>query len=625
MKKTFIIIGVSGSGKSTISQLLSEQLGLPYADADDYHPSENIKKMSQGIPLNDKDRLPWLRNLNTLLMRNSKAGTILACSALKESYRQILSDNIDVIWIYLKGDFELIKSRLKKRKGHFMNIKLLQSQFNTLEKPLYGTHISIDQSPENIVRSILNSLSDMKSSLGIIGLGVMGKSLALNAAEKDIPISVYNRTSKGEEHIVHDFLEENKKKSITGFTDLQRFVSSLEQPRKILILIKAGEAIDSMIKAMLPYLSEGDILIDGGNSYYHDTRRRCENLNEKGIHFMGMGVSGGENGARRGPSLMPGGNWEAYTKVSSILETIAAKDKSGNSCCSYIGKDGAGHFVKMIHNGIEYGEMQLLAETYSLLSKTKTHTEIIKILSDWNLGEHHSFLLEATIQILKERDTNGYILDQILDKSGSKGTGSWSARVALELGKASTVMTAAVFERSISLLKSDREVYSKRVPLSGKLPEEIDIIDLKKAFLFTKTINLHQGFNVILEASQKYNWNINLSEIARIWTNGCIIKSTQMETISEDLKQVANLLDDSRIFENLIESEQSVQNIVSYAAKHRIPLPCFSNAFNYWISITTEKLPANLIQAQRDFFGAHSFQKVGDETEAFYHHKWKKS
>lgn len=625
MKKTFIIIGVSGSGKSTISQLLSEQLGLPYADADDYHPSENIKKMSQGIPLNDKDRLPWLRNLNTLLMRNSKAGTILACSALKESYRQILSDNIDVIWIYLKGDFELIKSRLKKRKGHFMNIKLLQSQFNTLEKPLYGTHISIDQSPENIVRSILNSLSDMKSSLGITGLGVMGKSLALNAAEKDISISVYNRTSKGEEHIVHDFLEENKKKSITGFTDLQRFVSSLEQPRKILILIKAGKAVDSIIKTMLPYLSEGDILIDGGNSYYHDTRRRYENLKEKGIHFIGMGVSGGENGARRGPSLMPGGNWEAYTKVSSILEAIAAKDKSGNSCCSYIGKDGAGHFVKMIHNGIEYGEMQLLAETYSLLSKTKTHTEIIKILSDWNLGEHHSFLLEATIQILKERDTNGYILDQILDKSGSKGTGSWSARVALELGKASTVMTAAVFERSISLLKSDREVYSKRVPLSGKLPEEIDIIDLKKAFLFAKTINLHQGFNVILEASQKYNWNINLSEIARIWTNGCIIKSTQMETISEDLKQVVNLLDHSRIFDNLIEREQSVQNIVSYAAMHRIPLPCFSNAFNYWISITTEKLPANLIQAQRDFFGAHSFQKVGDETEAFYHHKWKKS
>lgn len=625
MKKTFIIIGVSGSGKSTISQLLSEQLGLPYADADDYHPSENIKKMSQGIPLNDKDRLPWLRNLNTLLMRNSKAGTILACSALKESYRQILSDNIDVIWIYLKGDFELIKSRLKKRKGHFMNIKLLQSQFNTLEKPLYGTHISIDQSPENIVRSILNSLSDMKSSLGIIGLGVMGKSLALNAAEKDISISVYNRTSKGEEHIVHDFLEENKKKSITGFTDLQRFVSSLEQPRKILILIKAGKAVDSIIKTMLPHLSEGDILIDGGNSYYHDTRRRYENLKEKGIHFIGMGVSGGENGARRGPSLMPGGNWEAYTKVSSILEAIAAKDKSGNSCCSYIGKDGAGHFVKMIHNGIEYGEMQLLAETYSLLSKTKTHTEIIKILSDWNLGEHHSFLLEATIQILKERDTNGYILGQILDKSGSKGTGSWSARVALELGKASTVMTAAVFERSISLLKSDREVYSKRVPLSGKLPEEIDIIDLKKAFLFAKTINLHQGFNVILEGSQKYNWNINLSEIARIWTNGCIIKSTQMETISEDLKQVANLLDHSRIFDNLIKREQSVQNIVSYASMHRIPLPCFSNAFNYWISITTEKLPANLIQAQRDFFGAHSFQKVGDETEAFYHHKWKKS
>lgn len=625
MQKTFIIMGVSGCGKSTIGQKLSEELGIPYVDADDYHPSQNVEKMSKGFPLNDDDRLPWLQNLNALLTKNSNTGTILACSALKESYRQILSNRIDVIWIYLKGDFELIQSRLKQRKGHFMSDALLQSQFDTLEEPSYGTHISIDQSPENIIKSILNSFSDMKGSLGIIGLGVMGKSLALNAAEKGISVSVYNRASEGEEYIVRDFLEENTDFTFSGFTDLEGFVSSLEQPRKILLMIKAGTAVDYVSKAILPYLSEGDILIDGGNSYFPDTERRCKSLKEKGIHFIGMGVSGGEDGARKGPSMMPGGDQKAYAKVATILETIAAEDKNGHSCCAFVGKDGAGHFVKMIHNGIEYGEMQLLAEVYSLLSKTKSYEEISEILSEWNLGEHHSFLLETTIQILKEKDENGYVLDQILDKSGSKGTGSWSARTALELGKAPSVMTAAVFERYISSLKADRERNSRRLPVHEKSPEEIDIAALKDAFLFTKTINLQQGFDVIQMASKEYNWEINLSEVARIWTNGCIIKSTQMEVISETFKTVSNLLDDSKIFDQLSKNEQSTQEIISYAAKHRIPLSCFSNAFNYWISITLEKLPANLIQAQRDFFGAHTFQKVGDATEAFYHHQWNKS
>ena len=626
MQKTFIIMGVSGCGKTTIAQKLSDELSIPFVDADDFHPKENVQKMSEGIPLNDEDRLPWLQNLNTFLKENQHhKGSILACSSLKESYREILSENIQVNWIYLKGNFDIIQTRLQQREDHFMNASLLQSQFDTLEEPSYGIHVSIDQSTENILREILNTLPDMSSQLGIIGLGVMGKSLALNAAEKGISVSVYNRASEGEEHIVPYFLKEHQDFSFQGFTDLEAFVNSLERPRKILLMIKAGTAVDYVTNDILSYLSEGDILIDGGNSYFPDTKRRFQKSKEVGIHFIGMGVSGGESGARTGPSMMPGGSEESYSQVANILERLAAKDKHGNSCCAYVGKQGAGHFVKMIHNGIEYGEMQLLAEVYQLLSKTKSYPEISEILSEWNEGAHHSFLLETTIKILNEQDENGYVLDQILDKSGSKGTGSWSARTALELGKSPNVMTAAVFERYLSSLKSDRERHSKKLPLQEESSETLDLDALKDAFMFAKTINLQQGFEVIRAASEEYDWDINLSEVSRIWTNGCIIKSTQMENISETFKSVSSLLDDSSIFEQLTNYEKAIIETLNYSMDQRVSAPCFSNAYNYWISITTEKLPANLIQAQRDFFGAHTFQKVGDSTETFYHHQWNPS
>jgi len=626
MKSTYIIMGVSGCGKSTIAQKLSEKIGIPFVDADDFHPAQNIEKMSKGIPLNDEDRLPWLQNLNNFLLKESQQkGSILACSALKESYRKILSENISVFWVYLKGNFNTIFTRLNNREHHFMDSNLLQSQFDTLEEPSYGMHISIDQTPEIIVQSILNATTTMKTRLGIVGLGVMGRSLALNAAEKGISVSVYNRASQGEEQIVSSFLSENKNFNFSGHTELASFVTSLEQPRKILFMVKAGIVVDKVIESIVPFLSEGDILIDGGNSYFPDTERRSKQLKELGIHFIGMGVSGGESGARTGPSMMPGGEKESYANVSQILETIAAKDKNGNSCCAYVGKGGAGHFVKMIHNGMEYGEMQLIAEVYTLLSKTKSYEEISEILTEWNSGEHQSFLLETTIAILKEKDENGYVLDQILDKSGSKGTGSWSAKTALELGKAPSVMTAAVFERYISSLKSERVDLSKRLDNKKTSSEEIDLDALKAAFLFAKTINLQQGFEVIRAASDEYNWDINLSEVARIWTNGCIIKSAQMEKISAVFTKVSNLIDDDSTFEQLSKNETSTQEIISYAVKNRVPLSCFSNAYNYWVSITSERLPANLIQAQRDFFGAHTFQKINDSTETFYHYPWSKS
>jgi 6-phosphogluconate dehydrogenase len=626
MQSTYIIMGVSGCGKTTIAQKLSEKTGIPFVDADDFHPAENIEKMSKGIPLTDEDRNPWLQQLNTFLQKKSRLnGVILACSALKERYRVMLSKNVSVNWIYLQGDFETISSRLKNRSNHFMDSDLLQSQFDTLEEPAYGTHISIEQHPETIVQSILNTSTNMRNLFGIVGLGVMGKSLALNAAENGIKTSVYNRTSEGEEFIVENFLAENKDFNLSGFTELEGFVHSLVKPRKILMMVKAGIVVDKVIESIIPHLSTGDILIDGGNSHFPDTQRRFQALKEKGIHFIGMGVSGGESGARTGPSMMPGGAHESYTKVAEILKVLAAKDKNGHSCCAYIGQAGAGHFVKMIHNGMEYGEMQLIAEVFHLLSKTKSYDEISKIFMEWNQGEHQSFLLETTITILKEKDDNGYLLDQILDKSGSKGTGSWSIHTALDLGNAPSVMTAALFERHISSLKSDREEYSKRLSINKDSSQAIDIKALKQAFLFAKTINLQQGFDVIQSASDEYQWNINLSEVARIWSNGCIIKSAQMEEISETFKRVSNVLEDSSTFEQLLRNEKATQKIIAYAGKHRIPCSCLSNAFNYWISITTETLPANLIQAQRDFFGAHTFQKVGDSTGKYYHHQWNKS
>ncbi len=619
-------MGVSGCGKTTIGKQLALELGLPFFDADDFHPKVNIEKMKNNVPLNDSDRLPWLNILVEKMIHWDKmGGAILACSALKESYRTILSSTqTSISWVFLSGTFELISNRLKARKNHYMTTDLLQSQFEILEVPKYGIHVNIDNSIDEIIKHINLKLKLMKQSVfGVIGLGVMGKSLSLNMAEKGLNVSVYNRSEEGEEKVVSNFINENDTfKNILGFNDLKQFVRSLEKPSKIVIMVKAGEAIDGVIDQLTPYLTIGDVIIDGGNSYYEDTANRVGYLKSKGIHFVGCGISGGEEGARKGPSMMPGGSLDSYQKIAPVLELISAKDKNDQPCCSYIGPDGAGHFVKMVHNGMEYAEMQLLAEVYAILKLSFANEKIADILSDWHSTDLSSYLLEITINILQKKEKNTYVLDSILDVAGNKGTGSWSSKAAFDLGSVNTIMSSAVFARYISSLKQKRKSYSSLIKQSNKEIDVPHIKDLENAYRFARILNHHQGFELIRLASIEYNWNLNLSEIARIWTNGCIIRSNFMEQSVEILKEHETYFEDTVLFKSLIIKESNIKECISYALKYRIPLDTFWSAYNYWVSMTTENLSANLIQAQRDYFGAHTYQRKDDSLLKFYHTNW---
>ncbi len=623
MSKVIIIMGVSGCGKSTIASDLSEKTNIPYYDADAFHPPQNIAKMSKGNPLNDNDREPWLHILrDKLSLWSEDKGAILACSALKESYRKILSENVEVQWIYLHGTYDLIYGRLQARKNHFVNGDLLQSQFDTLEEPKEALRVSIANSPEKIIEIIQSNINMNLSFFGVIGLGVMGKSISLNIAEKEFSLSVYNRATAGEEKVVKDFLEANQNfGNIKGYTDLKEFVKSLARPRKILIMIKAGKVTDLVINDLTPFLEEGDIIIDGGNSHYKDTQRRTVELSKNKIHFVGSGVSGGEEGARRGPSIMPGGTQEAYQAIAPVLDAISAKDANGKPCSTHIGPDGAGHFIKMVHNGIEYAEMQLLAECFSLLSPSNSHEEISTIFSEWNKGELSSYLLEITANILKYKEGDQYTLDLILDRAGNKGTGSWSSKAAFDYGSTNTMMSASVFARYISSYKSQRVQLAKNVN-RNKMSKPIDIGKLKAAYQFARIINHHQGFELMRSCSTVYNWKLDFSEISRIWTNGCIIRSTFMQSCVSHFMQGDSLLDNKVIINSLVDTETNLDDILQTAITNKVPTPCLSNARNYWISMTTAVLPANVIQAQRDYFGAHTYQRIDKPEEEFFHTKW---
>lgn len=463
----------------------------------------------------------------------------------------------------------------------------------------------------------------MKASFGIIGLGVMGKSITINALNNNISVAVYNRETEREVNVAQEFVAAHSDKKVQGFSDLKDFVNALEMPRKMLIMVNAGNAVDHVIHGLLHFLSKDDIIIDGGNSHYQDTNRRISFLQAQNIHFIGLGISGGEEGALKGPSLMPGGDRKSYRKVAKILETIAAKDKNGKPCCEYIGNEGAGHFVKMVHNGIEYGDMQLLAELYEILSKSKSYEEIAALFNEWNQTELSSYLLEITAQILQTKVDDVYVLDTILDKAGNKGTGSWSSKAALELGIPTTIKTAAVYTRYISSFKEKREQLA--VKTSSETIGELDVEALKEAYGFARLLNLHQGFELLKAASENYHWKLDFAEICRIWSNGCIIKSELLQESIAVFYLHNSLLDNKDIVQKLAEQETAVKTIVKYALDNRLNIPCISEAYSYWIMMTTKRTSANMIQAQRDFFGAHTFQKVNDSTQKSYHYNWKAS
>lgn len=476
-------------------------------------------------------------------------------------------------------------------------------------------------------------MKQKKSDVGLIGLAVMGENLSLNLERNNWKVSVYNRTVPGvEEGVVERFIDGRAKgKNIEGYTDIPSFVESLETPRKIMIMVRAGNPVDELMQQLFPYLSPGDILIDGGNSNYEDTARRVPLAESKGFYFIGTGVSGGEEGALNGASIMPGGSEAAWPAVKPILQSIAAKASDGTPCCDWVGPGGSGHFVKMIHNGIEYGDMQLIAEAYWTLKNflQVNNEELSSIFSYWNEGKLRSYLIEITANILKHKDKyGGYLIDKIQDTAGQKGTGKWSVINAMELGMPLGLIATAVFERSLSARKSLRieasnEYHHLERTTVFNRPQLV--LDVHSALYASKLVSYAQGFAVLQQASETYGWNLNLASIARMWRAGCIIRSTFLNDIAaafEAENQPSHLLLAPYFSSEIKQVFHGWKRLVSGAIKEGMPIPAFSSALNYFYSLTSERLPANLIQAQRDYFGAHTFERIDEARGKFFHEDW---
>ncbi|UGU17891.1 NADP-dependent phosphogluconate dehydrogenase [Sinomicrobium kalidii] len=630
MKKTYaiFIMGVSGSGKTTVGKLLAEKMQIPFFDGDDYHPETNRRKMASGRPLNDDDRRGWLETLNKLAREQlHSASCVIACSALKISYRDLLQKDIaaHTKFVFLKGSYEQVMARMLARDAHFMPASLLTSQFDTLEYPTEALVADIAKEPEQIVSEIMETLTH-KTEFGLIGLGVMGKSLCRNLAGHGFRISMYNRHVPGkEEHVASGFKSGFPElEDALPFDKLKAFVNSLQVPRKIMLMVPAGKPTDHILEELLPLLSENDVIIDGGNSHYTDTGRRGELLSRHGISFVGCGVSGGEEGALNGPSLMPGGEKAAYRIVRPFLEAIAAKDGNGQPCCTYIGPEGSGHFVKMVHNGIEYAEMQLLAEVYFSFKHTgKTPDRIAGILESWKTAEN-SFLLEITADILRTREGDHWLIDRILDQAGNKGTGNWTTIASAQLGIPATMIASSLFARYISAFKADRKAM-ERVYGQASTPPETDEKTVFEAYRAARLINHYQGFRLIKEASDTFGWDLNLSALARTWTNGCIIRSALMERLPGILKSGDNILLHPEIAPSIKTWRSSLAGFVAACVKSGIPVPVFSEAVNFFHGFSSAHLPASLIQAQRDYFGAHTYRRNDDGGEKIHHTHWKKT
>ena len=468
-----------------------------------------------------------------------------------------------------------------------------------------------------------------KQQIGVVGMAVMGRNIALNIESRGYSVSLYNRTGSK----TTEGLEQNPGKNLVGTYTVEEFVNSLESPRKILLMVQAGRGTDATIDALLPHLDKGDIVIDGGNTFFKDTIRRSERLAELGINFVGTGVSGGEEGALHGPSIMPGGPQSAYELVAPILRDISAKaPEDGEPCVTYIGENGAGHYVKMVHNGIEYGDMQLIAESYDLLHRVLglSAAEISQIFGEWNKGELDSFLMEISTQILATVDpsTGKPMVDVIMDRAGNKGTGKWTSQSALDLGEPLSLITESVFARYISTFKEERVAASQVIPgvdFQANLSEadKKDIIEaVRQALYFSKIVSYAQGFAQMKAASQEYGWTLNYGEIAKIFRAGCIIRAKFLQKITDAYSKNPDLdnlmLDD--YFLNILGSNQAaVRRVVTLAIQAGIPVPTFSSALAYYDSYRSPVLPANLIQAQRDLFGAHTYQRV-DRPGTFHFH-----
>jgi 6-phosphogluconate dehydrogenase len=465
------------------------------------------------------------------------------------------------------------------------------------------------------------------SDIGLIGLAVMGENLVLNMESKGFSVSVYNRTTEVTEKFVAG---RAKGKRITPTRTIEEFVSSLSRPRKIMIMVKAGNAVDAVIQQLLPHLEKGDVVIDGGNSLFTDTQRREADLSGKGLNYLGIGVSGGEEGALKGPSLMPGGTKEAWEIVAPIYRKIAAQ-VDGEPCCRYMGSGGAGHYVKMVHNGIEYGDMQLICEAYAILRDLAGlgAAELHDVFDSWNKGDLDSFLIEITANIFtrKDPDTGKPLVDVILDKAGQKGTGRWTLQSAIEQGVVISTINAAVEARVLSSMKEQRVRASKQLPAptgykySGDRQKQVDAV--RDALYASKIISYAQGFTLFAAASKQYGWNLNFGDIATIWRGGCIIRAKFLNRIKEAFDrnpQLENLMLDPFFSEILEKSQGNWRFAISQAIQAGVAVPAFSASLSYFDSYRQERLPANLLQAQRDYFGAHTYERI--DKPGTFHTEW---
>ena len=468
-----------------------------------------------------------------------------------------------------------------------------------------------------------------KADIGLIGLAVMGQNLVLNMNDHGYSVAVFNRTTSK----VDEFLADAAKgrPTIIGTHSLEELVASLSIPRKVMLMVKAGDVVDQFIEQLLPLLQPGDVIIDGGNSHYPDTTRRTRSLKEKGILYIGTGVSGGEEGARLGPSIMPGGNYQAWPLVKPILQDISAKVGEGIPCCDWVGEEGAGHYVKMVHNGIEYGDMQMICEAYDLLRQGLglSHDELHEIFSEWNEGELDSYLIEITRDIMAMKDEDGQpLVTKILDRAGQKGTGKWTGISSLELGVPVTLIVEAVYARCLSALKSERVTASKLISGPDKRIEGEKaalVEDIRKALLASKIVSYAQGYMLMREAARENGWKLNYGGIALMWRGGCIIRSVFLGKIKEAFErdtELNNLLIDPYFNKVMSDCQSAWRRTVARAVSAGIPVPAMSSALAFFDGYRSEQLPANLLQAQRDYFGAHTYERIDQPQGRYFHTNW---
>ena len=467
-----------------------------------------------------------------------------------------------------------------------------------------------------------------KGNIGLIGIGVMGENLSLNMESKGFTVAVFDIDKDKVDNFVNG---RAKGKNIIGAHSVNELISALEKPRKVMMMVQAGKTVDTVIDELVPVMDKGDIIIDGGNSHFPDTTRRTKYLESKGLLYVGTGVSGGEEGALKGPSIMPGGSPDAWPEVKPILQGIAAKVEDGTPCCDWIGEDGAGHFVKMVHNGIEYGDMQLITEAYQIMKVLlkMSDDEMHEVFKQWNEGELNSYLIEITSDILSYKDEDGQpLVEKILDTAGQKGTGKWTASTALDLGIPLTMIGEAVFARCLSAIKEERVNASKI--LSGPAPEfngdkKSFIDDLGKALYASKIVSYAQGYELMRAAAAEYKWNLNYGGVALMWRGGCIIRSVFLGKIKEAFDNnpgLTNLLLDPFFKEKITSSQEAWRRVVAATYMNGIPAPALSSALSYFDGYRTERLPANLLQAQRDYFGAHRYERLDEPRGKFFHTNW---